>query len=69
MKQILCSIDKSCIKTFFMKMFLLQYNSWFPKPNAEKTVSPFTILHESESETDIKISNVRILNGEVKLHV
>ena len=46
--------------------FCFQFNSWFPQPHADKTVTPFTVHHESEIETDVKVTNVNILNGEVK---
>ena len=36
--------------------------------SAAKTVSPFTVQHESESVTDVKKTDVNILNGEVNVH-
>nr|XP_022306912.1 receptor-type tyrosine-protein phosphatase T-like [Crassostrea virginica] len=45
------------------------FNSWFPQPHADKTVTPFTVHHESEIETDVKVTNVNILNGEEAPHL
>nr|XP_022307678.1 receptor-type tyrosine-protein phosphatase gamma-like [Crassostrea virginica] len=44
--------------------------SWFPSREASKSVVPFTVQYESENEsdTDVKITNIKVLNEENQSH-
>ena len=47
--------------------FFFQSKSWFPSREASKSVVPFTVQNENESEsdTDVKTTNIKIVNEEV----
>jgi hypothetical protein len=45
---------------------LLQTKTWLPEPGSSKSLPPFTVLHESENSTDVKITTAQIEREEVR---
>uniref|UniRef100_K1QTY8 protein-tyrosine-phosphatase n=1 Tax=Magallana gigas TaxID=29159 RepID=K1QTY8_MAGGI len=39
--------------------------TWFPEKASSKDVAPFVVQHESESDTEVKVTTVNIIHGEV----
>ena len=50
-----------------LKASFFQSKSWFPSRETSKSVVPFTVQNENESEgdTDVKTTNIKIVNEEV----
>nr|XP_034321094.1 receptor-type tyrosine-protein phosphatase epsilon-like [Crassostrea gigas] len=42
--------------------------SWMPRLASSKNVSPFVVKHESESDTEVKVTTVSIIRGEETPH-
>ncbi|XP_078328383.1 uncharacterized protein LOC111113170 [Crassostrea virginica] len=42
--------------------------AWIPEPTSCKNVDPFNVQHENETETEVKVTNIRIIKGEEITH-
>ncbi|XP_034321090.2 receptor-type tyrosine-protein phosphatase epsilon [Magallana gigas] len=42
--------------------------TWFPEKASSKDVAPFVVQHESESDTEVKVTTVNIIHGEETPH-
>ena len=48
---------------------LFQCNTWLPEPSSTKKVVPYEVLFKSERQTDVKVTNIDIVNIEVRFEI
>lgn len=49
------------------RQYVLQLKSWIPGLSSDKVVEPFSVQLVGVAETDVKVTNIRIIENEDKV--